>query len=94
MNSWPDGGYTPFRNEKNSNWEGAFRVPAMIRWPGRVRPGRVSNDIVLRPRLVPDPASRLPGDSGVKDRLDGKAGRAGGRTYKVHLDGYDQALAT
>ena len=39
MNSWPDGGYTPFRNEKNSNWEGAFRVPAMIRWPGHVPPG-------------------------------------------------------
>jgi len=39
MNSWPDGGMTPFRSEKNTNWEGAYRVPAMIRWPGRIRPG-------------------------------------------------------
>src|SRR6202453_924654 len=45
MNTWPDGGYTPFRNEKNSNWEGAFRVPAFVRWPGHIQPGSVSNDI-------------------------------------------------
>ncbi len=40
MNSWPDGAMTPFRNEKNSNWEGAYRVPAMLRWPGKIKPGR------------------------------------------------------
>ena len=46
MNTWPDGAMTPFRNEKNSNWEGAYRVPAMFRWPGKIRPGEVSNEIV------------------------------------------------
>ena len=45
MNSWPDGGMTPFRSEKNTNWEGAYRVPAMIRWPGRIQPGQVSNEL-------------------------------------------------
>jgi len=45
MNSWPDGGMTPFRSEKNTNWEGAYRVPAMIRWPGRIKPGQVTNEI-------------------------------------------------
>ena len=47
MNTWPDGGYTPFRNEKNSNWEGAFRVPAFVRWPGRIQAGkRVERDLL------------------------------------------------
>jgi arylsulfatase len=46
MNSWPDAGMTPFRNEKNSNWEGAYRVPAMIRWPGHIKADTVSNEIV------------------------------------------------
>src|SRR5260221_6432782 len=46
MNSWPDAGMTPFRNEKNSNWEGAFRVPCMVRWPGVIKPGTVSNEII------------------------------------------------
>ncbi len=46
MNSWPDAAMTPFRNEKNSNWEGAYRVPAMVRWPGKIKPGSVSNEIV------------------------------------------------
>ena len=46
MNSWPDAAMTPFRNEKNSNWEGAYRVPAMVRWPGKIKPGSVSNDII------------------------------------------------
>jgi hypothetical protein len=46
MNAWPDAAMTPFRNEKNSNWEGAFRVPAMVRWPGKIKPGAVSNDIM------------------------------------------------
>src|SRR5262249_25593590 len=46
MNSWPDGGMTPFRNEKNTNWEGAYRVPCMVRWPGKIKPGSVSNQII------------------------------------------------
>jgi arylsulfatase A-like enzyme len=49
MNSWPDAAMTPFRNEKNSNWEGAYRVPAMVRWPGKIKPGAVSNAIVSHP---------------------------------------------
>ena len=53
MNSWPDGAMTPFRNEKNSNWEGAYRVPAMVRWPGRIKPGSVSNDIVAHLDWLP-----------------------------------------
>jgi arylsulfatase A-like enzyme len=88
MNSWPDGGYTPFRNEKNSNWEGAFRVPAMVRWPGRIRPGSVSNDIVSGLDWFPTLLAAA-GDTGIKDRL--RTGwQTGGRTYKVHLDGYNQ----
>ena len=46
MNSWPDSGMTPFRSEKNSNWEGAYRVPSMVHWPGKIKPGSVFNDIV------------------------------------------------
>jgi arylsulfatase A-like enzyme len=88
MNSWPDGGYTPFRNEKNSNWEGAFRVPAMVRWPGHIRPGSVSNDMVSGLDWFPTLLA-VAGDTGVKDRL--LAGwQVGGRTYKNHLDGYNQ----
>ena len=45
-NSWPDGGMTPFRSEKNTNWEGAFRIPMLVRWPGKIKPGTVSNEIV------------------------------------------------
>ena len=51
MNSWPDAAMTPFRSEKNSNWEGAYRVPAMVRWPGHIKAGTVNNDIILSPRL-------------------------------------------
>ena len=88
MNSWPDGGYTPFRNEKNSNWEGAFRVPAMIRWPGHIRPGSISNDIVSGLDWFPTLLAAA-GDDGVKDRLL-NGWQIGDRTYKVHLDGFDQ----
>ena len=56
MNSWPDGGMTPFRSEKNTNWEGAYRVPAMIRWPGRIKPGQVSQRNLRSAGLVPDAA--------------------------------------
>ena len=66
MNTWPDGAMTPFRSEKNTNWEGAFRVPCMIRWPGRIEPGQVSTGDRQRPRLVPDAArrGRRPGHQG------------------------------
>jgi arylsulfatase len=89
MNTWPDGGTTPFRNEKNSNWEGAYRVPAMVRWPGRIKPGSVSNEVVSHLDWLPTFLA-LAGDPDVKDKLL-KGYAAGGRTYKVHLDGYNIA---
>jgi arylsulfatase A-like enzyme len=88
MNSWPDGGYTPFRNEKNSNWEGAFRVPAFVRWPGHIRPGAVSNEMFSGLDWFPTLLAAA-GDTGVKDRLL-NGWETGGATYKVHLDGYNQ----
>ena len=88
MNSWPDGAMTPFRGEKNTNWEGAFRVPAMIRWPGHIKPGSVSNDIVSGLDWFPTLLAAA-GDTGVTERLL-KGWDVNGRTYKVHLDGYNQ----
>jgi arylsulfatase len=87
MNSWPDAGMTPFRSEKNSNWEGAYRVPAMVRWPGKIKPGTVSNDVIAHLDWMPT----LLAAAGVPDLkqklLTGY--KAGGTTYKVHLDGYN-----
>jgi arylsulfatase len=88
MNTWPDAGMTPFRSEKNSNWEGAFRVPCMVRWPGHIKPGSVSNQIVSHLDWLPTFAA-LAGDPNVKDKLL-KGHKAGSKTYKVHLDGYNQ----
>jgi arylsulfatase len=88
MNSWPDAAMTPFRGEKNTNWEGAFRVPAFVRWPGRIGAGAVSNEIVSALDWFPTLLAAA-GDTGVKDRLL-KGWNVGGRTYKVHLDGYNQ----
>ncbi len=86
-NSWPDAAATPFRGEKNTNWEGGWRVPAMVRWPGKIAPGSVSNEIVHHMDWLPTFAAAA-GDGDVKEAL--KSGRAmGGRSYKVHLDGYD-----
>jgi arylsulfatase len=87
MNTWPDGGMTPFRNEKNSNWEGAYRVPAMIRWPGRIKPGQVSNEMVAHHDWLPTFAA-IAGDTEVTQKLL-KGYKAGGTTFKVHLDGYN-----
>ena len=58
QNSWPDAGTTPFRSEKNTNWEGAYRVPAMVRWPGHIKPGTVSNDIISHLDWMPTVGSR------------------------------------
>jgi arylsulfatase A-like enzyme len=88
VNSWPDAGMTPFRSEKDTNWEGAFRVPAMIRWPGHIEPGTVSNEIVSGHDWFPTLLAAA-GDSGITDRLL-KGWQVGGRTYKVHIDGYNQ----
>jgi arylsulfatase A-like enzyme len=88
QNSWPDAGTTPFRSEKNTNWEGAFRVPCMIRWPGRIQPGSVSNDIVSGLDWLPTLMAAA-GDPDIKDKLL-KGHQIGSKTHKVHLDGYNQ----
>ena len=85
MNTWPDGAMTPFRSEKNSNWEGAYRVPAMFRWPGHIKPGTVSNEIVAHLDMLPTIVA-VAGDTQVKDKLL-KGYKVGDLTYKVHLDG-------
>jgi arylsulfatase A-like enzyme len=87
MNSWPDAGMTPFRNEKNSNWEGAYRVPAMVRWPGRIKPGSVSNEIVSHMDWLPTLLA-IAGDPDIHEKLK-KGYQAGEKTFKVHLDGYN-----
>jgi arylsulfatase len=85
MNSWPDAGMTPFRSEKNSNWEGAYRVPAMVRWPGKIRPGQVSNEMVAHHDWLPTLLA-MAGDTQVKEKLL-KGYKVGDMTYKVYLDG-------
>ncbi len=86
-NSWPDAATTPFRSEKNSNWEGAFRVPAFVRWPGHIKPDQVSNEIVSGLDWLPTLVAAA-GDPDMKQKLL-KGYTAGGMTYKVHLDGYN-----
>ncbi len=88
MNSWPDGAMTWFRSEKNTNWEGAFRVPCMIRWPGRIKPGQVSHEIVSALDWCPTLVAAA-GDPDVKQKLL-TGHQAAGKTFKVHLDGYNQ----
>ena len=85
MNSWPDAAMTPFRNEKNSNWEGAYRVPAMVRWPGKIEAGQVSNEIVAHLDWLPTLLA-IAGDADIKNEL-AKGYKVGDATYKVHLDG-------
>jgi arylsulfatase A-like enzyme len=87
MNSWPDAGMTPFRNEKNSNWEGAYRVPALVRWPGKIKPAQLSNEMVAHHDWLPTLLD-IAGDTQVNDKLL-KGYRVGAMTYKVHLDGYN-----
>jgi arylsulfatase len=84
---WPDGGTTMFRGEKNTQWEGGFRVPTLIRWPGVIKPGTIINDIGAHEDMIPTLLAAA-GDTTVKeDLLKGK--KIGGMTYKVHLDGYN-----
>jgi arylsulfatase len=85
--TWPDGGQSPFRGEKNTNWEGGYRVPCAIRWPGVIPPGSVYNDVFAHEDMLPTLLAAA-GEPDVKEKL--KAGhKVGDRTYKVHLDGYD-----
>jgi arylsulfatase len=89
MNTWPDAAWSPFQNEKNSNGEGGWRVPALMRWPGVIKPGSVSNGIVHHMDMMPTFLAAA-GKKGIKeDLLDGYTSTALGRDYKVHLDGYD-----
>jgi len=89
MNSWPDGAMTPFRSEKNTNWEGAFRVPCLVRWPGVIKPGTVTNELMSHNDWIPTFCAAA-GESDIVGKLL-KGYTANGRTYKVHLDGYDQS---
>jgi arylsulfatase A-like enzyme len=86
-NSWPDAATTPFRSEKNTNWEGAYRVPAMVRWPGHIKAGAVSNEIICHLDWAPTFAAAA-GDPDVKEKLL-KGYTIGGKTFKNHLDGYN-----
>jgi arylsulfatase A-like enzyme len=88
MNSWPDAAMTPFRSEKDTNWEGAFRVPAMIRWPGRIKAGEISNDIVSGQDWFPTLIAAA-GEPDIKAKLL-TGHTAGPKTFKVHLDGFNQ----
>jgi len=88
MNSWPDGAMTPFRSEKNTNWEGAFRVPCFVRWPGRIKPGQVSNEIISGLDWLPTLMAAV-GEPNIKQKLL-TGYTAGDKTFKVHLDGYNQ----
>ena len=86
-NTWPDGGTTPFRSEKNTNWEGAFRVPEMIRWPGHIAAGVVSNEIVQHHDWLPTLLAAA-GDPDVVDRLKAST-KVGDTEFKAHIDGYN-----
>ena len=87
MNSWPDAGMSPFRNEKNSNWEGAYRVPYLMRWPGVIEPGSVCNEVMTHLDWLPTLLAAA-GDPDIKEKL--KTGhQAGDKTFRVHLDGYN-----
>lgn len=86
--SWPDGGTIPWKGEKNTTWEGGFRVPCFIRWPGRIPAGSISNGIVSHQDWVPTLLAAA-GDPDIKQKLL-KGHRAGDKTFKVHLDGFNQ----
>ena len=88
MNSWPDGGMTPFRSEKNTNWEGAWRVPVAVRWPGKIKAGAVSNEIMHHMDWLPTFLAAA-GNPDIKEQLKKGGVKSIGRTYKVHLDGYN-----
>jgi arylsulfatase len=89
MNTWPDGAMTWFRSEKNTNWEGAFRVPCLVRWPGVIKPNTVTNELMSHNDWIPTLCS-IAGEPDIVRKL--KSGyTANGINYKVHLDGYDQS---
>ncbi len=85
--SWPDGGTTPFRGEKDSNWEGAWRVPTALRWPAVIKPGTVSNEVFSHQDMLPTLVAAA-GEPDIVDKCK-KGHKAGKMTYKVHLDGFN-----
>jgi arylsulfatase A-like enzyme len=85
--SWPDGGTTMFRGEKNTNWEGGYRVPCAIRWPGVIKPGTVINDIGAHEDMLPTLLAAAGDATAKQDLLKGR--KVGGTTYKVHIDGFN-----
>ncbi len=87
MNTWPDGAMTPFRSEKNTNWEGAFRVPLMVRWPGKIPAGVVSNEIVQHHDWLPTFLAAA-GDPDVVEKLK-QGHEAAGKSFRVHIDGFN-----
>ena len=89
MNTWPDGAMTHFRSEKNTNWEGAFRVPCLVRWPGVIEGGTVTNELMSHNDWIPTLCS-IAGEPNIIEKL--KHGyTANGNKYTVHLDGHDQS---
>jgi arylsulfatase len=86
-NTWPDAGITPFRSEKNSNWEGAYRVPAVARWPGKIKPGQVSTEVMSHLDWMPTLVAAA-GDPDLKQNLL-KGTRIGNKNSKLHLDGFN-----
>jgi arylsulfatase len=86
-NSWPDAGTTKFRSEKNTGWEGAYRVPQFVRWPGKIKPGTISNEIMSHLDWAPTLLAAV-GNTDVKKKLL-TGYEANGKTYKNHLDGYN-----
>jgi arylsulfatase A-like enzyme len=86
-NEWPDGGISPFRGEKNTNWEGGYRVSCLVRWPGKIPAGKISNEIMSMQDWVPTLMAAA-GEPDVKEKLT-KGHKAAGKTFKVHLDGFN-----
>jgi len=89
MNTWPDGAMTHFRSEKDTNWEGAFRVPCLVRWPGVIKPGTVTNELMSHNDWMPTLCA-IAGEPDIVRKLM-KGYQANGKNYQVHLDGYDQS---
>jgi arylsulfatase len=85
--TWPDGGTTPFRGEKDTNWEGGWRVPCLIRWPGHIEPGTVSNKVFSHQDMLPTLVA-IAGDPDIVEKAR-RGVTVGDKTFKVHLDGFN-----